>query len=77
MLKGIQPSAQKSLGVDTVVNMPPAKRPSPLLDCGASQIARLIKGEISDLAELSSEMFHFTVHTYECMLPALIKLRAL
>jgi hypothetical protein len=50
--------------------MPPAKHPSPLLDCGASQFASLIKGKISDLAELSSEMLHFTVHTYECMLTA-------
>jgi len=40
------------------------------LDCGASQIASLIKGEISDLVELSSETFHLTVHTYECMLTA-------
>ena len=26
-------------------------------------------GGISDLAELISEMFRFTVYTYECMLP--------
>eukprot|EP00242_Pyramimonas_sp_CCMP2087_P013572 CAMPEP_0198222900 /NCGR_PEP_ID=MMETSP1445-20131203/90183_1 /TAXON_ID=36898 /ORGANISM="Pyramimonas sp., Strain CCMP2087" /LENGTH=41 /DNA_ID= /DNA_START= /DNA_END= /DNA_ORIENTATION= len=41
--------------------MPLAKHPSPLLHCGAGQIAGLIMGGISDLAELISEMFRFTV----------------